>query len=135
EALAAVLEREPIGADDITDLVMVNMKGPDYTAHAYGPDSPELKETLAELDRQMTRVVELLARKAGPGRSVVTITADHGMPPEPAAGRRHYPDEMVALIHDRLDPGGKSLVQFYGDAANSQLYLDTGRLRTLGLTL
>jgi hypothetical protein len=135
EALLAVLEHEPIGADEITDLVMVNMKGPDYTAHAYGPDSPEIKETLAELDRQMTRVVDLLTRKAGPGRSVVTITADHGMPPEPAAGRRHYPEDIVTLIHDRFDPAGKSLVQYYGDAANNQLYVDAARLRSLGLTL
>jgi type I phosphodiesterase/nucleotide pyrophosphatase len=135
EALIAVLDHEPIGEDEITDLVMVNMKGPDYTAHAHGPDSPELKETLSELDRQITRVVDLLTRKAGAGRSVLTITADHGMPPEPAAGRRHYSDEVVTLIHDRLDPGAKSLVQFYVDAANSQLYVDAARLRSLGLTL
>ena len=37
DALAAVLEREPIGADDVTDLVLVNLKGPDYVGHAYGP--------------------------------------------------------------------------------------------------
>jgi hypothetical protein len=30
DALAAVLEREPIGGDELTDLVMVNLKGPDY---------------------------------------------------------------------------------------------------------
>jgi hypothetical protein len=135
EALEAVLEHEPLGADEITDLVMVNMKGPDYTAHAYGPDSPEIKETLAELDRQMTRIVDILDRKAGAGRSVVAITADHGMPPEPAAGRRHYPDEIVTLIHDRFDPAGRRLVSFYGDAGNSQLYVDTTRLRSLGVTL
>jgi predicted AlkP superfamily pyrophosphatase or phosphodiesterase len=135
EALAAVLEDEPIGADDVTDLVMVNMKGPDYTAHAYGPDSPELKETLAELDRQMTRVLDLLTRKAGAGRIVCAITADHGMPPEPPPGRRHYPDEVVALIHAKFDPVEKKLVQYYGDAGNSQIYVDTARLRTLGVTL
>lgn len=135
DALVAVLEHEAIGADDVTDLVMVNMKGPDYTAHAYGPDSPELKETLAELDRQMTRVVDVLTRKAGANRFVVAITADHGMPPEPPPGRRHYPDEVVALIHNRFDPAEKKLVQYYGDAANNELYVDTGRLRTLGVTL
>ena len=39
EALLAVMEREAIGTDEVTDLAMVNMKGPDYTAYAYGPDS------------------------------------------------------------------------------------------------
>jgi hypothetical protein len=74
EALLAVVEHEAIGADEITDLIMVNMKGPDYTAHAYGPDSPEIKETLSELDRQMARFVALLARKAGVGQSVAAGT-------------------------------------------------------------
>lgn len=135
EALLAVMAREPIGADEVTDLVMVNMKGPDYTAHAHGPSSPELKETLAELDRQMARVLETLDRKAGPQRSVVLITADHGMPGEPAAGHRHHPDDIVRMIHDRFDPAGKAVVQYYADAANSQLYIDTERLRSLGFSL
>jgi predicted AlkP superfamily pyrophosphatase or phosphodiesterase len=120
----------------MTDLVMVNMKGPDYTAHAYGPDSPEIKETLGELDRQMATTLGILNRKAGgPGRIVVAITADHGMPPEPAAGRRHYIDDIVTLIHNRFDPAEKKVVQYYGDAGNGQLHIDTARLRALNLTL
>src|SRR6185295_16691723 len=71
EALLAVLEAAPIGADDTTDLVLVNMKGPDYTGHAYGPDSPEIKETLSELDRQIAKLLALLDRKAGAGESVI----------------------------------------------------------------
>ena len=63
-----------VGADEVTDLVFVNMKGPDYTAHAHGPDSAELRETLAELDRQMTAYLALIDKKAGPQRSV---TVDH----------------------------------------------------------
>ncbi len=135
EALLAVVEHEAIGADAITDLIMVNMKGPDYTAHAYGPDSPEIKETLSELDRQMTRFVELLARKAGAGQSVVAITADHGMPPEPAPGRRYYSADIEPLIHQRFDPTGQRVVQYYQDAANNQIFIDTARLQSLGFTL
>lgn len=135
EALLAVMEHEPIGADDTTDLVMVNMKGPDYTAHAYGPRSAEIKATLAELDRQVARLLELLDRKAGQGRSVVVLTADHGMPPEPPPGRRYYTDEITSVIHQRFDPATKAVVQYYGDAANNQIYVDTARLQSLGFSL
>jgi hypothetical protein len=137
EALFAVMEREAIGTDEVTDLVMVNMKGPDYTAHAYGPDSAEQKETIAELDRQMARLLVLLDKKAGPRRSVVAVTADHGMPAEPAPGHRHFPDEIVAALVARFDPKGesKALVSYYQDAANNQLYINANRLRVLGLTL
>ena len=134
EALLAVMNLEPIGSDDITDLVMVNMKGPDYTAHAHGPDSPELRATLTELDNQMAAILALLDAKAGRGQSVVVVTADHGMPAEPAPGRRHYTDEIIALLNQKFDAEGK-FVQYYADAANSQMYLDTARLRSLGVSL
>ena len=135
EALIAVMEGQPIGADDITDLVMVNMKGPDYTGHAYGPDSAEITATLAELDTQTARLLDVLERKAGAGQSVVIVTADHGMPPTPPDGRRVYPDDIVAAIHQKFDPASKSVVKYYEDAANNQIYIDTARLASLGFTL
>jgi hypothetical protein len=135
DALAAVLEHEPIGADEVTDLVMVNLKGPDYVGHAYGPASAEIREELAELDRQLTRALGILARKAGEGRFVVTFTADHGMPGVPRAGGRHYMDEISALIDKRFSPSGGTVVQYYSDAANNQIHLDTTKLRALGFSL
>ena len=135
EALLAVMEREAIGADDTTDLVLVNMKGPDYTGHAHGPDSAELRATLTELDRQMAALLALLDRKAGPGRSVIVVTADHGMPPEPRDGGRVYLEEIADAVNQRFDPEKKAIVQFYGDAANNELFIDTVRLQTLGFTL
>ena len=135
EALVAVADHEPFGADEITDLLLVNVKGPDYVAHAYGPDAPETKEEMAELDRQVTRLLEVLERKAGPGGLLLAITADHGTPGEPADGTRHYVDEIRDRIHARFDPAEKRLVTYYGDAANNQIYVDLDRLRTLGVTL
>ena len=104
DALAAVLEAEPIGADDIPDLVLVNMKGPDYVGHAYGPASPEIKEALAELDRQIARALQIIERKAGAGRFAIAIAADHGMPGEPRPGGRHYLDDIVKRIDARFSP-------------------------------
>jgi hypothetical protein len=135
DAVVAVLERENIGADEITDLVMVNMKGPDYVGHAYGPASAEIREELAELDRQITRALQVIARKAGEGRSVAVLAADHGMPGEPRAGGRHYMDDISALIDKRFSPSGGTVVQYYNDAANNEIHLDTARLRSLGTTL
>jgi hypothetical protein len=135
DALVSVIEHEAVGQDDVTDLVLVNMKGPDYTGHAYGPDSAEIRETLGELDRQMTRALAALEQKAGPRQTVVAITADHGMPAEPSAGhRRLYFEEVVRSIHQRFDPEGKA-VKHFDDPANSQIYLDTARLRALGISL
>jgi Type I phosphodiesterase / nucleotide pyrophosphatase len=135
DALAAVLEQQDIGADDVTDLVMVNLKGPDYVGHAYGPASAEMKEVLTELDHQIARALGIIRRKAGDGRFVVAITADHGMPGEPRAGGRHYVDDLAALIDKRFSPAGGTVVQYFKDAANNEIYIDTSRLRSLHFSL
>ena len=135
DALAAVLEGEPIGADDVTDLVLVNLKGSDYVGHTYGPRSAEMKAELTELDRQIARALAILARKAGEGRFVATFTADHGMPDEPPPGGRHYMDDISALIDKRFSPSGGTVVQYYNDAANNQIHLDTTKLASLGVSL
>ncbi len=134
EALLAVINESAIGADDITDLVFVNMKGPDYTAHAHGPDSAELRETLAELDRQMAAYLALVDKKAGPQRSVTIVTADHGSPTEPPPGGRVYLEDLVAQLNKRFDPEAR-FINYYNDPANNQLHLDTARLRTLGVSM
>ncbi len=134
EALLAVVNESAVGADEVTDLVFVNMKGPDYTAHAHGPDSKEQRETLAELDRQMAAYLELIDKKAGPGRSVTVFTADHGTPGEPKPGRRFHPEEIIPLINKKFDPQGR-IVQYYADAAGNQLHLDSARIESLGFTL
>ena len=67
EALRAVVDESSVGADDVTDLIFVNMKGPDYTSHAHGPDSKEQAATLAELDKQIAAYLALMDKKAGPG--------------------------------------------------------------------
>ena len=134
EALRAVISEASVGADDVTDLIFVNMKGPDYTSHAYGPDSPELAATLAELDRQVAELLAVLDRKAGSGRSVVAITADHGQPVEPPPGGRVYLDELIPQINARFDREGK-IINFYNDGANNELHLDTARLQSLGFSL
>ena len=134
EALLAVVNESAVGADEVTDLVMVNMKAPDYTSHQYGPDSPEMPVTLAELDRQIAAYLALMDKKAGPGRSVLVITADHGQPSEPPPGGRVYLDDVIAQLSKRFDAEGK-FISYYNDAANNELHLDTARLQTLGFSL
>lgn len=136
DALTAVLESQPLGEDDITDLVLVNVKSPDYVSHAYGPASPEIRETLAELDRQMSKALTVLASKAGTDNLVVAITADHGMPGEPSAGKRRIRvGEVVAALDAQFAQGGASIVQYFNDPANAQIYIDEARLRELGVSL
>ena len=67
DALIELIEQEPLGTDEITDLVLVNLKTPDFVGHQYGPESPEIRETLTELDRQLARVLTAIETKLGAG--------------------------------------------------------------------
>ena len=132
DAMIAMIEREPLGADDVTDLLLMNLKSPDFVGHQYGPDSHELRLTLGETDRNLARVLDALEARVGKDY-LLAITADHGMPsgqPE----RRHFGPTLVEELHRKFDPAEKKLVTSY-ESENSQLFIDEGRLAQVGATL
>ncbi len=135
DAVVAMLEREPIGVDDITDLVLVNLKGPDYVSHAFGPDSDEMRAELAELDRQVSRIVAAVEARVGPDGYVLAVTADHGMPSRPAPGHAYAVEDITEMLHDHFDPDERRVVTYFGDPANAQIFIDTRRLAALGYDL
>ena len=134
DAMTAMIEREPVGADDIADLILLNDKGADFVGHKYGPDSNELRATLGEMDRHLARMLGALEAKVGKNY-LLAVTADHGMPSEPSSpDRRHFAQSIVDLLHAKFDPDGKQLITSF-EPENSQIFVDEGRLSALGLTL
>jgi Type I phosphodiesterase / nucleotide pyrophosphatase len=137
DALRLMIDHEPLGADEVTDLVFVNLKTPDYVGHRYGPDSPELAAALTALDRDVARVITAIEDKVGRDGYVLAVTADHGMPNEPDVHKgqtRAYTDDIIRLIHERFDPLQGKLVKHY-EPENMQMAIDRDRLRELGLDL
>jgi predicted AlkP superfamily pyrophosphatase or phosphodiesterase len=135
EALVSLIDHEPVGADEVPDLVLVNLKSVDFVGHAYGPDSREIEATLVEQDRQIGRVLDALRKKSGPEGFMVVITADHGMPSEPKApASRYFDADLAKALQQKFDPERGALVRHF-DAANHELFIDMERLRELKLTL
>ena len=133
DALISVLESEPIGADGVTDLLLVNFKTPDFVSHRYGPDAPETADAAVATDAALGRLVEALEAKTQ-GDAVVVVTADHGMPRLADPSRRHLAADVVALLNARFDPQGRRVVRNY-EPSNAQLYVDEARLAELGVPL
>jgi hypothetical protein len=131
-----MIEKESVGKDAITDLLLVNFKTPDYVTHQYGPESRETEEALRALDSEIGRILAALDAAAGAGGTVVAITADHGMPSEPKAPdrARRYVEDIVAAVHQRFDPEGRLVLDF-SDGANCQMYVNIDRLDELELGL
>jgi predicted AlkP superfamily pyrophosphatase or phosphodiesterase len=134
DSLLGVLEAEPFGADDTADLLLLNFKSADFVGHQYGPDSPEMADTVAAIDVALGRLVDAVTQKAGPGGAVVVVTADHGMPSLPDPSRRHIASQVAATLNERLDPEGRRVILSY-ESSNAQMYVDRDRLRALKLTL
>jgi type I phosphodiesterase/nucleotide pyrophosphatase len=134
DAMTAMIEHEPVGEDDVADLILMNYKGADFVGHKYGPDSEELRVTLAEMDRQLARMLAALEAKVG-SNYLLAVTADHGMPSEPPSpDRRHFAPAIVDLLHEKFDPSAKKLITAL-DGENCQIFVDEDRLSELGLTL
>jgi len=133
-ATVAMIEHEPVGEDSVADLILLNYKCADFVGHKYGPESDELRVTLAEMDRQIARVLNALEAKVGKDY-LLAVTADHGMPSiPPSPDHRLFAPSIADLLHEKFDPEGKQLVVSY-DPENAQIYIDEDRLSKLGLTL
>ncbi len=134
DAMTAMIEREPVGEDNVADLILLNYKGADFVGHKYGPDSNELQVTLGEMDRQLARMLSALEAKVG-NDYLLAVTADHGMPPEPSSpDRRHFAPSIVDLLHEKYDPEAKQLITSF-EPENGQIFVDEDRLSYLGLAL
>jgi arylsulfatase A-like enzyme len=72
-----------LGADDTTDLLALSFSALDTVGHRYGPDSPELLDTLMRVDRRIGRLLDFLDAEVGLDRLLVSLSADHGVLPVP----------------------------------------------------
>jgi len=89
-AASVELDDEPLGQDDLPDLLCVAFAALDYSGHYFGPRSCEVSEVLRSVDEQLGRLVAQLDARVGRGRWTLALTADHGVQPVPeqSGGRR-----------------------------------------------
>ncbi|HYC59561.1 MAG TPA: alkaline phosphatase family protein [Thermoanaerobaculia bacterium] len=100
-----VIATENLGARaDAVDVLAVGITPFDYVGHYYGPDSMEIADTLARLDRSLAMFLDALERRFG-NEVLVAITADHGVTPNPEIVKLREPHADVGRIDVRTpDP-------------------------------
>lgn len=74
-----------LGQRDVVDYLALSFSALDYVGHDFGPDSHEVQDTLARLDRTLGELLSLLDASVGPGRYVVGLSSDHGVSRIPEA--------------------------------------------------
>lgn len=127
----AAIEAESLGADEFTDLLSVSFSTPDLVGHTYGPDSPEIVDTYARLDKVLADFLNYVDRKVGLQNTIIAMTGDHGVSPIPEYmnkmgydGARLSGQALIAAVTKALnDKFGKDEKWVQG-FVNDQIYID-----------
>ncbi|XP_045621686.2 venom phosphodiesterase isoform X1 [Procambarus clarkii] len=119
-----VLEWLNLPAGERPDWVSLYFDEPDYQGHATGPDSPEVDKQLVRMEKQVSSLVEGLA-KGGLLHCVnILLVADHGMA---QAGPHNVIslDQFVPEIRDLADVffGATSRIRLKNDSQEATLDL------------
>ena len=108
---AALVGSLKLGTHDGTDVLAVSFSSPDLVGHAFGPNSHEVQDMYAHLDKTLGALFDRLDASVGKDQWVAGLSADHGVTPIPeqliAAGRdagRISGGAMVDAIEQALKP-------------------------------
>jgi predicted AlkP superfamily pyrophosphatase or phosphodiesterase len=104
------VRREGIGRGPAPDILAISLSTTDAIGHAYGPNSREIHDQMLRLDRSLGTFLRSLARLRDQRRTVVVLTADHGVTPFTGWSRQHgFPlaeevsvDSLLSATRDSL---------------------------------
>lgn len=108
------VENEKLGTHSGVDVLSLSLSGNDYVGHAYGPDSPQVREISVHTDRLLGKLFAFLDRKIGMRNVLVAFTADHAVSPTPEANAA------------RKMPGGRLKDKEYQEALEKTLTVKFG---------
>lgn len=87
-AMAAAAIRDfRLGQRNVPDFLGVSFSATDLVGHSFGPDSHEVQDVLARLDRTLGRLLTTLDATVGRDKYVLALSADHGVATVPEAAR------------------------------------------------
>ena len=83
----ALVDNENLGRGEATDYLFIGFSANDYTGHAYGPYSEEVRNMTRETDAALAELLRQLDARIGRGKYWFALSADHGVAPTLAQAR------------------------------------------------
>jgi len=135
----AALEGEGLGSRGTTDVLALSFSCNDAVGHDKGPHSAEIRDITVRTDLALGRLLETIDRRVGLARTVVVLTADHGVAPLPEqmaqwkmpGGRFSRPDlekAVAGALEKAYGPG-----PWLEGRAGSAVYLNRALIAERGL--
>jgi predicted AlkP superfamily pyrophosphatase or phosphodiesterase len=127
-----------LGRRDRPDLLAVSFSTTDAIGHDYGPDSRELHDHLLRLDRWLGQFLDSLALLVPAERTVVALTADHGVQSLPELARMSGRQVARIWLGDLAEQAGTRLnrryrLDFHLEFDSGLLSADTSALHARGV--
>ncbi|HSR68477.1 MAG TPA: alkaline phosphatase family protein [Acidobacteriota bacterium] len=135
--LQEALKTGGLGQDEIPDLLLFSLSSNDYTGHDFGPFSPELLDITVRSDRLLADFFAALDSRVGLERTLIVLTADHGVTPVPERLQRAGVEAGRVLPEQFLSPVDEMLDSIYGQADwiwgfnKSEVYLNLDAVQEL----
>jgi predicted AlkP superfamily pyrophosphatase or phosphodiesterase len=135
----AALDGERLGRRGTTDVLTVSFSCNDAVGHGKGPHSAEVRDITVRTDLALGRLLAAVDQRVGLARTVVALTADHGVAPVPEqmtswkmpAGRVSRPElekAVEAALAKAFGPG-----EWLEGRAGSTIYLNQALIAQRGL--
>jgi predicted AlkP superfamily pyrophosphatase or phosphodiesterase len=135
-----VIKTQNLGQGEETDMLLVSLSCTDLVGHVFGPNSLEAEDNLIRLDRFLADFLDFVDRHVGLDRTLLVLTADHGIPPIPRADEatqataNRVPTDVVrkcaeAQLDERYGEGA-DLIQ---NVTKPYVYMDFAELDRRGL--
>lgn len=134
----AAIENERMGIGTATDFLALSISSTDYIGHNFGPNSLEIEDTYARLDKDLGEFLKWLDLRLGKGNYLLFLTADHAAAHVPGFLKEHnlpgglFDDyTMMKEVNAAIDSmyGVKGAVK---KSYNYQFYLDHAVLEKSG---
>jgi len=108
---SALVETMQLGRHTSIDVLGISFSATDRVGHKFGPQSQEIQDQLAQLDRTIGDLLDRLDALVGRNEYVVALSADHGVTPIPEQLVRAHRDagrvrtaEIAERIESKLVP-------------------------------
>jgi predicted AlkP superfamily pyrophosphatase or phosphodiesterase len=75
----ALVDKEQLGADAITDYLAISFSATDLVGHWFGPSSLESEDNLLQLDRVLAGLFSAIDERVGLDNTLIVLAGDHGM--------------------------------------------------------
>ena len=71
--------QQDLGKDNYTDVLNIGLSAADVIGHHFGPNSTEILEYYAQIDKELDVFIQFLEKELGKENITLVLTADHGV--------------------------------------------------------